>query len=134
MEPMTIMQRADRLGRRARTTIGRARVSAIRVVRGLRAAVEAFRQETFRRGARRAEPAVADERTIRRMAEEQNGGMSSEESLRRYERGENPGGLHGGAVHADLSENQGHHPEEPQGRAIRRPRGDDHLPEARKGS
>jgi hypothetical protein len=47
-----------------------------------------------------ASPA-ADERTIRRVAESQDGGISSQASAERYERGDNPGGTHGGPGRED---------------------------------
>jgi hypothetical protein len=41
-------------------------------------------------------PTHADERTIRRMGEAEHGGRSTEDSRKAYERGDTPGGLHGG--------------------------------------
>lgn len=88
-------------------------------------------------GPRQAEPAKpvehADERTIRRIAESQNGGLSSEESAARYASGENPGGLHHGAVrHADpLADDV---IEEPEERKERRPRHERHMSASRRGA
>jgi len=97
--------------RRVLSTLGRRSANLIGgVVRGARRRIDRVVAQRFPEHARSprpaepertapAAPAVADERTIRRTAEAQDGGISSRASAERYQRGENPGGTHGGLGH-----------------------------------
>jgi hypothetical protein len=76
----------------------------------------------------------ADERAIRRTAEAERGGMSSKDSEARYARGENVGGTHRKAVRHEGPPRPRPADDEPQSRSARVPRGQDHLPESRRGS